>query len=383
MTTLRKVLVDAFQPRPVPASVRARRLRLCEFIRRNEHRVYDVDAPDATTVRALLGWDDETMSAFVDSPLLCNSSPHAAMNSFPPMLAFPWVLRTAVGLAEERHGVPAVHVRTQCTHHDFGDTFSRPHAWWHRAPSGEVVKTRVFTRQPIKFHPVLGKPAPRLTEPMLDVDRQAVDLAELGTDYATFCVIYRAFLERHADLHAPHRTIELPIDLLNRFTIAETGLLRWFDLIADAGMTLRVARPDAPLVELSRAEAEDIAAADDPWPAAIVGSNMINFAQFYLLGLSLKLGGRSMAVYVPEMNEKITGFLATVPGWDCEPPEFLPFTSIPVSDMLGLQDEAVVCQEKYGFPTSLPLILGDGDKTAGAAMAPLADADYDTLYRAP
>jgi hypothetical protein len=382
MTDLRQTLADAYLPRPVPADVRARRQRLCEFVRRNESHVYDVDHPRAATVRALLGWDDETMAAFVDSPLLCHSSPHAGMNSLPPMLGFPWLLGQAARAAEERHGAAAMHARTQCTHHDFNDTFSKPHAWWHRGPAGDVVKTHLFARLPIKYHPILSKAVPRLRdEPLHAVDRDAVELAELGTNYAYYCVIYRMHLERLAGFHAPHRVIEFPIDLLNRFTIEELGLLEWFDVIDGAGMHLRLERENAPMAVLSRSDAEAMAQAGRRWlDRAVIAPNMVNFTQFYLLGLALMVGGRRMAGYVPEMNAKIDKFVSGVDGWDCEPPAFLPFTNVPLVDALGLQDEAARCQREYGFPTSLPLVVSAVGADASARLAPLLDLDYGVFF---
>src|SRR5579883_418058 len=331
MTDLRTTLAEAFVPRPVAPEVRALRERLCAFVRRHEARVFDVSHPRADEVRGMLGWDDETMAAFIDSPLLCHSSPHAAMNSFPPMLAFPWMLGRAVRLAEEKHGVPAVHLRTQCTNHDFNDTFAKPHAWWHRSPDGEVVKTHLFARVPIKYHPILSKAAPDLAGiPLHEVDRAAVELAALGTNYANFCVIYRNHLERLAGFHVERRLLEVPIDLLNRFTIQDVGLLEWFDVIDRAEMHLRLVVPDGPMVRLSRAEAERIARHGEPWlEQAVIAPNMVNFTQFYRLGLSLMFGGKAMAAYVPEMNEKIKVFSSGLDGWTRDAPAFVPFTGIP------------------------------------------------------
>jgi hypothetical protein len=381
MADLSATLAEAFRPSPVTPEVRSRRERLCDFIRRHESRVYDVSHPRASAVRELLGWDDETMANFVESPLLCHSSPHTSMNSFAPMLAFPWVLASAVRAAESRHGVVAVHARTQCTHHDFNDTFSKPHAWWHRDAAGEVVKTHVFARVPIKYHPVLSKRVPRFDSTPLDpVDRAALDLAELATNYAYFCVIYRMYLERTANFHAEHRIIEIPIDLLNRFTIGELGLLRWYDLLADFGLSLRIERDDAPLDTLTRTEAESLAESAQPWPErAVIAPNTINFAQFYLLGLALMVGGRRMAGYVPDMNREIQTFTARVEGWRVEPPAFLPFTSIPFAEVLGLADEAARCQRDFGFSTSLPLVAAGLGGEAGIRLQALLDLDYRSL----
>jgi hypothetical protein len=382
MTDLRTTLAEAFVPRPVAPEVRALRERLCAFVRRHEARVFDVSHPRADEVRGMLGWDDETMAAFIDSPLLCHSSPHAAMNSFPPMLAFPWMLGRAVRLAEEKHGVPAVHLRTQCTHHDFNDTFAKPHAWWHRSPDGEVVKTHLFARVPIKYHPILSKAAPDLAGiPLHEVDQAAVELAALGTNYANFCVIYRNHLERLAGFHVERRLLEVPIDLLNRFTIQDVGLLEWFDVIDRAEMHLRLVVPDGPMVRLSRAEAERIAQHGEPWlEQAVIAPNMVNFTQFYRLGLSLMFGGKAMAAYVPEMNEKIKVFSSGLDGWTRDAPAFVPFTGIPFVDVLGIHEEAARCQKEYGIATSLPLVASALGPGVGEALDALLDRSYGELF---
>ncbi len=382
MSDLAGTLTDAFQPRPPSQEVRALRERLCAFIRAHEGRVFDVGHPLAPTVRTLLGWDDETMAAFTESPLLCQSSPHAAMNLFPPTLAFPWILGSAIRLAEQRHGAPAVHVRTACTHHDFNDTFAKPHAWWHRAADGEVVKTHLFARLPIKYHPMLSKAAPAIeTESLHHTDRDAIELARLGTNYGYFCVIYRAYLERLAGFHQPHRLLEIPIDLLNRFTIAEAGLLAWYDTLATAGLRLRLEVADAPMAELSRETAAELAITAGAWPArAVIAPNPVNFAQFYRLGLSLMLGARAMAAYVPDMNVTIEKLVTAWPGWACEPPAFIPFTRVPFVALLGLDDEAARCERAWGISTSLPLVVSALGAQTSTRLAAMLTADYGELF---
>lgn len=381
MTDLAHTLIDSFRPRAITPEISSRRQRLCDFVRRNEARVYDVSHPRAAVVRTLLGWDDETMEAFVRSPLLCHSAPHASMNSFPPMLGFPPILASAVRVAEQRHAAPAVHVRTQCTHHNFSDGFSKPHAWWHRGPSGTVVRTGVFARSPIRHHPVLSKPVPRLlNEPMEDMDREAVELAELATNYANYCIIYRMYLERRANFHVPHRVIEFPVDMLNRFTISEVGMIAWFELIDDAGLHLRVEQDNAPMVPMSRDHADELARSGEPWlTRAVIAPNMVNFSQVYILGISLMLGGSRMAIYVPGMNIDIAKFISSLDGWRCDPPAFLPFTNVPVASVLGLAEEAARCEAEHGFSTSLPLVTSAAGVEAGAKLDTLLSFDYRVL----
>lgn len=386
MTELARVLAEALKPRPVPPEVRARRQRLCAFLDRAEPHILNMNHPHADTARRLLGWDAQTKAAFVESPLLCHSSPHAALNSFPPMMAFPWLLGTAVRQAEAAHGVPAVHLRTQCTHHNFNDTFAKPHAWWHRSPTGEIAKTLVYSRRAGKHVALLARPAPDLSEvPMTELDAEALEVAGATHDFGWFSIVYRGFLEQHAGLHVPHRLIEVPIDLLNRFTIEELGLLPWFDLLDAADLRLRRVAPDGTMAYPDRDEVRAIAdereRAGNPWlERAFLAPNPISFAQFYLFGLSLMVGGRAMADYVPDMNVEIGKFAASVPGWDCVPPAFLPFKRLPVAEAVGLGEEAKQCRARYGFDTSLPLVVSAaGPGTADALNDGLLGLDYTDL----
>lgn len=382
MTDLREVLTQALQPCPVTADVHSRRQRLCEFIRANEARVYEVSHPRASEVRDLLGWEDETMAAFVSSPLLCHSSPHAAMNQFPATFVYSWILGRAVSLAQEQHGCPAVHVRTQCTHNDFYDTFTKPHAWWHRAPDGAIVKTHLFARRPIKDHPVLSKPVPVLEHGSLHaVDRAAVELASLATNYAYYSLIYVLSLERALGFHVPGRLLEIPIDLLNRFTISESGLVPWFDAVTAAGQRLRVERDNAPMDILARPEAEELASSAGSWlEPAVVGSNQVNIAQIYQLGISLMIGGPKMAKYIPEMNPWIAGFAAEIAGWSCEQPELVPVTRVPVTELLGLDQEAAYSMREWGISTSLSLVASARRESVAAMLEPMLTTDYARLF---
>jgi hypothetical protein len=379
---LRETLVGAHTPRQVTAGVRARRQGLCEYIRAHEARVFDVTDPRAGTVRALLGWDEETMAAFIDSPLVCNSSPHTGMNMFPPTFAYVWIMCRAVQLAEERYGAPAVHLRTQCTHHNFYDTYSKPHAWWRRDPTGAVVKTQLFARRPIRDHPAFSQPVPRLDlDTLHPVDRAAVELAELGTNYAHYCMIYEAVVERAMGFHVPHRTVELPIDLLNRFMIARAGLLPWFDTMTAAGQPLRLERRDAPMTVLTRVEAESLAATGEEWlQRAVIAPNRMNIAQFYRLGLSLMIGGPKMAVYIPEMNDWIAGFAGDGDDWTCEPPSFVPVTSVPVVELLGLAEEATYCEREWGISTALSPVATALGERAAELLEPMLSHDYADLF---
>lgn len=379
---LRETLTSAHTPRPVTADVRARRQGLCEYLRRHEARVFDVTHPRADAVRTMLGWDDETFSAFIESPLVCNSSPHTGMNMFPPTFAYVWIMCRAVRMAEQRYGVPAVHLRTQCTHHNFYDTYSKPHAWWRRAPDGSVVKTPLFARRPIRDHPAFSQAVPRLDHDTLHpVDRTAVELAELGTNYAHYCMIYEAVVERAMGFHIPHRTVELPIDLLNRHTIAQTGVLAWYDTMTAAGQALRLEQPNAPMSILTRADAEALAEAGGDWlPRTVVATNRMNIAQFYRLGLSLMIGGPKMAVYIPQMNDWIAGFAGDGDDWTCEAPSFVPVTSTPVVALLGMAEEAAYCEREWGISTALSPVATALGERASVLLEPMLSVDYADLF---
>src|SRR6266536_866067 len=302
------------------------------------------------------------------------------MNSFPPMLAFPWILGRAIRRAEATYGVVAVHVRTQCTHHNLSDAFSKPYAWWHRNLAGEVVKTSIFSRKrALKHDAVLFKETPSLIgEALHRTDHDALELAQ---NYAYFSIIYRMHLERIAGFHMPHRAVEIPIDLLNRFMINETGLLQWFDLIAASGTSLRIERPDGRLSKMTRHDAESAARlGEDRFQLAVIATNTVNIFQAYLLGISLMLGGRRMAKYVPGMNRDIQKFALHRDEWKYHEPAFLPFTAIPVSEALKLVDEADRCQAEFGFRTSLPLVASAWEGQAAARLDSLLSMDFKLLF---
>jgi hypothetical protein len=238
---------------------------------------------------------------------------------------------------------------------------------------------------------MLSKAAPRLSgEPMLDTDSAAIALAELGTNYASYCVIYRMYLERLAGFHVDNRVIEFPIDLLNRFTIGEIGMQPWFTLMDGAGLALRQELDNAPMERLSEDGARELdrylreqrdAGQDSPWlERAVIAPNMINFSQFYLLGLSLMLGGRAMAGYVPEMNATIEKLTSGIEGWRSEPPAFLPVTTVPVAELLGLGEEAARSQAEYGISTTLSLVASARGAAVGPGLDPLLAGDYRDLY---
>ena len=158
-------------------------------------------------------------------------------------------------------------------------------------------------------------------------------------------------------------------------------MIPWFDLVEGDGLHLRVEQVNAPMVPMSRDDAEELACSCETWlTRAVIAPNMINFSQVYALGLSLMLGGSSMAVYIPDMNVRIAKFISGLTGWGWNPPAFLPFTNVPVASVLGMEDEAARCQVEYGFPTSLPLVASAVGEDVAAKLDALLKFDYRVLY---
>src|SRR5262249_2415588 len=124
--TLRERLTVRTPLGPPSAGARRNRERLCAFIRSIEDEVFAADEQARVTLRRLLGWDDETFHAFITSPLLTHSSPHASMNAFPPMMTYPWIQRCIQTLAALAGGGRAVHIRTPVMHNNLGDLRWRP-----------------------------------------------------------------------------------------------------------------------------------------------------------------------------------------------------------------------------------------------------------------
>jgi hypothetical protein len=194
-------------------------------------------------------------------------------------------------------------------------------------------------------------------------------------------MIYDAVVERAMGFHLPHRTVELPIDLLNRFTIAQTGLLPWFDMMAGADQPLRVERPNASMSILTRAEAETLATTGEEWLSrAVIGTNRVNIAQFYRLGLALMIGGPKMAVYIPEMNGWINSFAGESDNWTCERPSFMPVTEDPVVELLGIAEEAARCEREWGISTALSPVATTFGERAADLLEPMLAMDYAELF---
>ncbi|WP_018680936.1 hypothetical protein [Actinokineospora enzanensis] len=326
-----------------PPDVRARRQRLAEFVRSVEPRVWQAPESLWGRLRQVLGWDDESLHAFVHAPMIVHSSTHVSMNAFAPMMVFPWFCLRAC------HVDGAVHLRTQVTHNNLSDSRWKPHVWWRADAAGRVARTQLFSRGPKFEHQVLlGQPVPDLPGDLCPTDAEAVDLARHATNFAYFAMIYRMALERHAGLHRPGATVEIPIDLMNAHVLAGPDRARWADALHELGLVLREVGQDNKLRELPAAE---VAGAR----GALICPNYINVGQAYRLGISATMGAEKMSVYLAEMNEVLADFYPRI-GETCAFPQFLGVSRFDV-DRLAPLSESWRAELGSSGRTSLPLVV--------------------------
>ncbi|MDQ3936969.1 MAG: hypothetical protein M3340_20320, partial [Actinomycetota bacterium] len=356
---------------------RRRRERLGEFLRGAEPAVHSAAGEAREEIRRLLGWDDASLHALVAADLVVHTSPHASMNAFDPMFAFPWVAATVASSAAEPSR--AAHLRTTVTHNNLGDLRWRPYAWWHRAGDGALVKTSLFTRNAKLRHRVLlACPAPELDlAGAAAIDREAVALARHARSYAGFCLVYRSFVERHAGLHGSHPPVEAPIELLNAFSLGHDGVERWAAALAELGATFRTTDDSGRLVEVGEPAAVRPA---DVRARLLLCPNAANLAQVQLLGISVMVGAERMSKYVPEMADdmaRLTGRL----GLAHQPPELLGFTGIPIAEVLGHDARTVERFAEDGLRGSLPVGAADIGPEVAANLDRLLDRDCGGFVR--
>src|SRR5450756_666552 len=209
--------------------VRRAREDLASFLRMAEPRVFRASGGRQRELQRLLGWDDESLDRFIKSPMIIHSSTHVSMNAFAPMLTFPWfclrLMTEAAGRLEEK----PVHLRTQVTHNNLSDNRWKPHVWWRLDPHGTVTRTQLFSKAPRFEHQILlSQPIPDI--PAADLgktDSKAVELAQNATNFAYFALIYRMSIERACGLHLDDGTIEVPIDLMNVFSLRGSAYAKW------------------------------------------------------------------------------------------------------------------------------------------------------------
>jgi hypothetical protein len=317
----------------------------------------------------LLGWDDASLEALVNADTVVHTSPHASMNAFEPMFAFPWA--AAALAASSATPSRAVHLRTVVTHNNLGDLRWRPYAWWHRGRDGSVVKTTLFSRsRKLRHNVLLTQPIPDLdSSECVPMDRNATELARHACNYAYFCVVYRSFVERYAGLHGSTPTIEAPIDLLNAFSLHEDGLALWGAAVARFGMRLRTTDGAGRLVELARPPAADVGAQG----RLLLCPNPINLLQAQLLGISHMIGAERMALYMPEAGELIARFAQHL-GFLHRTPEFVGFTDVPIAAVLEHDPATISRFAVDGLRGSLPVGAAD----VGARVASNLDRLFDT-----
>jgi len=347
MATLADALAG-FAPVGAPdGEVRARRERIAEFLRSVEDRVWR--GPDSVRerLRRTLGWDDESLHALVEAPMVVHSSTHVSMNAFAPMMTFPWFcLRTGPP-------GPAVHLRTQVTHNNLSDSRWKPHVWWRYTTTGDVTRSQLFSRGPRFEHQILlAQPVPELPEDLCETDAEAVELARHATNFAYFAMIYRMVLERHAGLHRPAGTVEIPIDLMNTFALAGPARRIWTEAMHGMNLPIRLLGTDN---KLSEASETDLAGHIlDPHNArtTMICPNYINVGQAYRLGVSITMGAEKMSAYLPEMNQVVAAFLQRI-GESCPEPAFLGVSRFDIDRLAPLP--ALGEQAR----SSLPLVVAE------------------------
>ena len=356
------------------ASARAVREDLAAFLRAAEPRVFTAQGARQRELRRLLGWDDESLHRFIGAPLVVHSSTHVSMNAFAPMLTFPWFcLRVMSQAASEPGGKPA-HLRTQVTHNNLSDSRWKPHAWWRLDDRGTVTKTRLFSQASRYAHQILlcqpVPPAPPFPSGGLaGSDAAAVELAGHATNFAYFAMLYRMSLERACALHDTSGTVEVPIDVLNAFSLRGAAWPRWRRACGELGLPLRTVTAGGELRPLADEEAAELAPPDPLDPRqTVLCHNYLNMGQAYRLGVGVTVGAEKMSVYEPEMNRVLGRFFAVL-GEQVRPPRFLGVQRVALDQLAPLDAEITAGLERLGGRPSLPLYAS----RHGGSLAALLD----------
>lgn len=347
-------ILARFSPAGLPsADIRRRRQRLADFVRSAESRVFRANDAAREELRELLGWDDDSLSAFVTSSMVVHSATHVSMNAFPPMLTFPWFCQRLIAAAHPARS-SAAHLRTQVTHNNLSDSRWKPHIWWRVTAGGELVRTQLYSRGPKYEHQILlGQPSPETPDDLCDADADCVALARHATNFAYFAMIYRMAVERSAGLHAPHPTIEVPIDLMNAYTLSDDAIESWGRAMREMRLPLRRIGPDNELHEVADPESVTV----DPLDAraSLICPNSLNVGQAYRLGLSVTMGAEKMTQYLDDMNDVIIDFRDRI-GEEWRIPQFLGVSRVDLDDLAPLPPEwRAELKQQQGKP-SLPLL---------------------------
>ncbi|MEV4580455.1 hypothetical protein AB0K16_45235 [Nonomuraea jabiensis] len=329
-------------------------------------------------MRRLLGWDDDSLHRFIASPMIVHSATHVSMNSFAPMLTFPWFCHTLVESAARR-GVAATHVRTQVTHNNLSDNRWKPHVWWRVDVGGRVRCTRLFSKARRFEHQILlCQPVPDIPrDDLADADADAVDLAGHMTNFAYFAMAYRLGLERRLGFHTADSTVEVPIDLMNVFSLRD-ALPRWSEALYAMELPLRGIEPDNELRFLT---ASDALERRDPLDVrdTLISHNYINVGHAYRLGPSVTMGAEKMSVYEAEMNRVLAAFFSAI-GESGRFPGFLGVRRVDLAALAPLEDRIQSELDELGGRPSLPLYAADPD---GGALRKALDAALDQPVGGP
>jgi hypothetical protein len=373
---------------PPGVSVRAVREELAAFLRAVEPRVFTAQRTRQHELRRLLGWDDESLHRFIGAPLVVHSSTHVSMNAFAPMLTFPWFCLRVISQAVSTPGGQAAHLRTQVTHNNLSDSRWKPHAWWRLDARGAVIKTRLFSQASRWAHQILlCQPVPPIQSAGLaELDAAAVELAGHATNFAYFAMLYRMSLERTCGLHDGGGTVEVPIDLMNAFSLRGAAWPRWRRACAELGLPLRIVTAGNELRPLTDGEAEELSPPDPLDPRqTIVCHNYLNMGQAYRLGVGVTVGAEKMSVYEPEMN-RVLGRFFTVLGEQVRPPRFLGVRAIALDRLAPLDPQVAAGLERMGGRPSLPVYAATYSGSLAAvldrALPQPADALASVVARA-
>lgn len=351
-------VLSSMSPAGTPsAKVRCVREDLADFLRIVEPRVFRASGTRQRELRHLLGWDDESLERFIKSPMVIHSSTHVSMNAFAPMLTFPWFcLRVMTEAPSTLLGKP-VHLRTQVTHNNLSDNRWKPHVWWRLDSCGAVTRTQLFSKAPRFEHQILlCQPVPEIPPSDLgNDDSRAVELARHATNFAYFALIYRMSLERACGLHLADGTVEVPIDLMNSFSLRGADYPRWREALYELGLPLRAITERSELRVLSAAEAADLTAPDPlDLRQTLICHNYINVGEAYRLGVSVTMGAEKMSTYEPEMNGILNKFFSAL-GEDVRIPQFLGVRSIALDRLAPLHSDITAELSRMGGKPSFPV----------------------------
>ncbi|WP_030061722.1 MULTISPECIES: hypothetical protein [Streptomyces] len=369
--TLGEVL-GSFRPAGPPgAEVRHRRRQLADFVRAAEPRVHRAPAADRERMRRLLGWDDESLHRFVSSPMVVHTSTHASLNAYAPMLTFPWyalrLISQATGSADG-----GTHLRTLLTHNNVTDHRWKPNSWWRCDRHGRLVRTQVLSQRPRFRHQILlTQPVPEITaDDLAPTDTEALELARHATNFAYFAMIYRISLERQLGLHVPGGTVEVPIDMMNTFSLTTGDYDGWVDTLYTGGYGLRGIGADNKLQDLPRESAAALAPPEAlDLRSTLICPNYMNLGHSYRMSVSATIGADRMTAYEAEMGEVLSRFFRTL-GEEFDRPQFLGVSRTEIDQLAPLPDQLVADLADLGGQPSFPLYAA----TYGERLVPALDA---------